>query len=153
MNRKRKIQEDKAKAEAERVAALEKAKEEADKKAAAEAEAKKKAEEEERKGYDTGITYNQLARTPDEYEGEKVKFRGRVVQVMEGDGETQLRIAVNSNYDTVLFGFYDSSIVDSRILDDDIITVMGISMGLITYKSTMGGNITIPNMLILQIER
>lgn len=40
-------------------------------------------------GNDTGITYDQLARNPDDYLFEKVKFRGKVVQVMEGDGITQ----------------------------------------------------------------
>ena len=34
-------------------------------------------------GYDTGITYEQLARTPNEYNGEKVKFSGKVIQVIE----------------------------------------------------------------------
>lgn len=31
-----------------------------------------------------------------------------------------------------------------RILEDDIITIFGVSSGLITYTSTLGGNITIP---------
>lgn len=133
------------------------------KKAAAKAEAetkekkkaadlKKKAEEEEKKGYETGITYNQLARTPDDYMGEKIKFRGKVIQVMEGDETTQIRLAVGEDYDTILFGQYDSTIVDSRILEDDIITVRGISTGLLTYESTMGGNISIPGMSIDKIQ-
>ncbi|MGD6828653.1 hypothetical protein [Bacillus pumilus] len=29
------------------------------------------AEEEEKKGYETGITYDQLARTPEKYKGKK----------------------------------------------------------------------------------
>lgn len=133
------------------------------KKAAAEAEAeakekkkavelKKKAEEKEKKGYETGITYNQLARTPDDYMGEKIKFRGKVIQVMEGDDTTQIRLAVGEDYDTILFGEYDSSIVNSRILEDDIITVMGLSTGLLTYESTMGGDISIPGMSIDKIQ-
>ena len=51
-----------------------KAEEEAKKKAEEE-EAKRLAEEEAKKGYDTGITYNQIARTPDEYKGKKIKFK------------------------------------------------------------------------------
>lgn len=149
----RKLEEENAKEEAERIAAEKKAKEEADKKAAEEEEARKRAEAEEKKGYDTGITYDQIARNPDNYEGDKIKFRGKVLQVMEGDGETQIRIAVNNNYDTVLYGSFDASIVDSRILEDDVITVMGLSAGLLTYESTMGGQITIPSMLIFQIDQ
>ncbi|MDR0138503.1 toxin regulator [Metabacillus idriensis] len=135
-----------------------KAKEKADaeKKAAefkaAEEEAKRKAEEKAKRGYDTGITYNQLARTPDDFIGEKVKFKGKVVQVMEGDGTTQIRLAVNDNYDTIIFGEFDSSILKARILENDVITIMGLSTGLLTYESTMGGNISIPGMLIEKID-
>lgn len=111
------------------------------------------AEEEEKKGFDTGITYDQLARNPDDYFFEKVKFRGEVIQVMEGDGITQIRLAVNDNYDTVLFAEFDSSVVDSRILEDDTITIMGFSTGLMTYESTMGGQISIPGVSIEKIER
>ena len=74
-------------------------------------EAASKKAEEEAKGYETGITYDQLARTPDQYEGSKVKFYGEVIQVIEGDDSVQIRLAVNSDYDHVLFCQYDSDIV------------------------------------------
>lgn len=143
---KRKEAEAKAQKEAE-----EKAK--ADEKARADAEAKRLAEEKAKKGYDTGITYDQLARTPEQFKGEKVKLKGKVVQVMEGTGKTQIRLAVGSNYDTILFGEFDTSIVQSRVLENDVITVMGSSTGILTYKSTMGGNISIPGMVIEKIEQ
>lgn len=129
-----------------------KAEEEARKKAEEE-EAKRLAEEEEKKGYDTGITYNQIARTPDDYKGKKIKFKGKVIQVMEGDGEVQIRLAVGGDYDKIIYGVYDSSIVSSRVLEDDNITIMGLSAGLLTYQSTMGGEITIPSMLIEKIDQ
>jgi hypothetical protein len=143
------------KAEADRIAAEKAAAEkaEADRIAAEKAAAEKAAkEEEERIGYDTGITYDQLARTPDEYVGKKAKFTGKVIQVLEGSGETQLRIAVNNDYDKVLFVSYKSDIVTTRILDNDNVTVRGISTGLLTYESTMGGNISIPSMVVAQID-
>lgn len=148
----RKIEEDKALEEAKRIEAEKKAMEEEEEEATAQEEILRKLEEEIKKGYDTGITYDQLARKPDDYEWGDIKFRGKVVQVIEEDGETQIRIAVDNSYDKILYGTYDSSIVDSRILVDDVITVMGISTGLITYQSTIGGNITIPSMLIFYIE-
>lgn len=129
-----------------------KAEEEAKKKAEEE-EARRLAEEEEKKGYDTGITYSQLARTPDNYKGKKVKFTGKVVQVMEGDGEVQVRLAVGGNYNNIIYGVYDSDLVSSRVLEDDYITIMGLSAGLLTYTSTMGGEITIPSMLIQKIDQ
>lgn len=117
-----------------------------------EEEAQRKKEEEAR-GYDTGITYDQLARTPDDYEFKKVKFSGKVIQVMEDDDSTQIRLAVDGNYDTVLYAEYSSDAVSSRILEDDYVTISGMSMGLLTYKSTMGGSITIPSVLVKSIDQ
>ena len=138
------------KAAAEKAAAEKAAAEQAAaEKAAAEKAAK---EEEERIGYETGITYDQLARTPDDFKGKKAKFTGKVLQVMEGQGETQLRIAVNGNYDKVLYVVYKSDILNSRVLEKDNVTVKGKSAGIYTYKSTMGGEISIPAMLVEKID-
>ena len=114
----------------------------------------KAAEEAEKaKGYETGITYDQLARTPDDYEGQKIKFYGKVIQVMESDSSVTIRLAVNDDYDTILYGQYFKSIVSSRVLEDDYITVYGTSVGTISYQSTMGGTITIPGVYIEKIEQ
>lgn len=154
---KKKEEEEKAKKDAEEAAAKEKAEAEAQAKADAEArkeaEAKAAAEEEERIGYDTGITYDQLARKPDDYLFEKVKFKGTVIQVMEGDGLTQIRFAVNGSYDQILFGEFDASILDSRVLEDDTITIRGLSSGLLTYEATSGASISIPAIDIEQIDQ
>lgn len=149
----RQIKQEEEKQLAEQKAEEKKAKEKEKKKKEKEAAEKKKKEEEEKKGYDTGITYDELARTPEKYELEKVKFSGKVVQVMDGDDSVQLRIAVNDDYDKMLYVEYDSDIVDSRVLEDDQITIMGVSLGLITYQSTMGGEITIPALEIDKIEQ
>lgn len=151
--RERKEKEEKKKQEAEEAAAKKKKEEQEKKKLAEEEEEKRKEEEKEKQGYDTGITFEQLARTPDDYEGEKVKFNGKVLQVMEDEGTVQLRVAVNDDYDQVIFVEYDPDIIDSRVLEDDQITLMGISMGLFTYESTMGGDITIPAIVVDKIEQ
>lgn len=150
-------EEEKARAEQEKkkIEEEEAAKKKAEEEAAAKKEEEEKAarEAEEAKGYETGITYDNLARNPDDYEGKKVKFYGKVLQVMEGDGEIQIRLAVNDDYDTVLLGGYDASIVTSRVLEDDEITIYGTSVGLISYDSTMGGKITIPGVYIDKIDQ
>lgn len=116
-------------------------------------EAKAAKAAEEARGYETGITYDQLARTPDDFKGKKVKFYGKVVQVIEGSGSVQIRLAVEDNYDTILLGEYSSSTVSSRVLEDDYITIYGTSVGTISYKSTMGGTITIPGVYIDKIDQ
>lgn len=148
---------EKAKAEEERKEAEEKAKKVEEKKAAEKAAKEKeeaeKAAEEEAAGYETGITYDQIARNPDDYKGKKVKFTGKVLQVIESTDAIQIRLAVDDDYDTVLLGEYSPSIVSSRVLEDDHITIYGKSAGVITYKSTLGGNITIPGVLVERIDQ
>lgn len=43
-----------------------------------------------KQGYETGITYEQLARIPDSYIYKKVKFSGNVIQVLKGDNEVNI---------------------------------------------------------------
>lgn len=167
----KKAEADAKKVELEKKAADEKAKKEAEKKAKEEeekakekaaADKKKKEEEEEQarlqaeeaKGYETGTTFDQLARTPDDYTFTKVKFSGKVVQVMEGEGTTQIRFAVNDDYDSIIYAEISTDLTDNnRVLEDDYITLSGTSMGLLTYESTMGGEITIPSINVDKIDR
>lgn len=103
--------------------------------------------------YNTGITYEQLARTPDDYKGKNITLTGEVIQVVEGDDETDLRVAVDGNYDNVIMVGYDPDIMNgSRILENDKITFYAESLGTTTYKSTMGGKITVPLALAKKID-
>lgn len=121
-----------------------------------EAKEKKLAEEkekQEKQGYNTGITYEQLARTPDKLMGKAVKFHGKVIQVIERDTEVQMRFAVNDDYDKILYcAISKDNLKGTRILENDKITIYGLSNGLITYDSTMGGKISIPGVLIVKYE-
>lgn len=118
----------------------------ADKAAAEKAAAEKAAAD--KVAYDTGITYDQLARTPDNYKEKKVKLSGKVIQVIEGNSETDLRIAINNNYDTILLASYKPNITPTRVLENDNVTIKGVSQGLYTYNSTIGGKITLPLVLV-----
>lgn len=110
-------------------------------------ESSSKAAEQEPAQYKTGITFDQIARTPDDYEGKKIEFTGKVLQVTEDDDYTEIRLAVDGDYDNVILVDVDSDIMNgSRILEDDLVTVSGVSDGTTTYESTSGANITIPAM-------
>lgn len=136
--RKIKEAEEEARAEAEK---LEK---EAERLAAEEA---KKAEE--ARGYETGITYDQLARTPDDFQYEKVKFYGKVIQVIEGDSTNNYRLAVDDNYDNIILLEASKTLTkNNRVLEGDYVTIHGVSYGLYTYESTMGGHITVPIVVV-----
>lgn len=103
--------------------------------------------------YDSMITYENLARTPKEYTAKKVKFVGKVVQVIEDDKITELRVAINNDHDTVVYCIVPTSILhDTHILEDDSVVIYGISSGLKSYESTMGGRITIPSLVITHVD-
>lgn len=53
--------------------------------------------------YRTDITYDQLARTPDDYKNEDLVLRGKVIQVIEADFATQFRIAINDDYNCIIY--------------------------------------------------
>lgn len=142
---------DQADAELEKAAEAKRQEEEAKKKAAEE-EARRKAEEEAR-GYETGITYEQLARTPDDFVAQKVKFTGKAVQVLYEDDVAVIRLAVDSDYDHMLYCMFDPSITPSRILEDDIITVYGASTGMYSYTSVLNATISIPSVLVDKIDQ
>src|SRR5665648_177747 len=102
------------------------------------------------------IAYKELARNPDTYNGTNVIFTGQVIQVQESGDLVNLRVNVTKNTygyeDTVLIQ-YDKSIISGRVLDDDVITFSGMSMGLLTYKTVMGAEMTIPQVLVTAISR
>ena len=145
-----------AKAEAKRIEEEEKEKELKEEKKRKEKEKKKKEEAErkakEAKGYETGITYNQLARSPKKYMGEKVKFSGRIVQVIESDAVNQARMSTNGRYDDIILFTYDPNILDVRLLEDDNVTIYGIFIDVESYTTVMGAEVTIPSVLVERID-
>lgn len=96
--------------------------------------------------------YTDVARNPDSFMGEKISFTGKVLQVIEGDSETDLRIATDGGYDDVVFVGFDPSILGSiHVLEDDSVTVYGTCIGQFTYQSTLGGSISLPGLYADQV--
>ncbi|SFM25522.1 hypothetical protein SAMN03159341_12271 [Paenibacillus sp. 1_12] len=140
--------EAKAKAEADAKAKVEQlAQEEAERKAKAAEQVR--LDEEQFKSSVQKVGYKEMARNPDDYKTKKVVFTGQVVQTLESGNNVELRINVTQNQ----FGWEDTIYVnftkkagESRILEDDVIRLWGTVKGLKTYKSVMGGQITIPEV-------
>lgn len=128
----------------------------------------KQREAEEKKGYDIGITFSNLNREPDNYKGQKVKFYGRVLQVLEGKNEVDIRLAtkkfsIGNSYSSgsssldnlsymedIVYAYYDPKTSNYRILEGDMITIYGIAKGLYTYTSTENIQITLP---LIEVEK
>ena len=64
---------------------------------------------------------------------------------MEGsDNLAYMRVAMNSNYDTVIFVTYDKDELSFCLLDDDMVTIYGSSLGVYSYEAVSGATITLP---------
>lgn len=105
--------------------------------------------------YETGITYEQIARNPKENMGKPVTFTGKVLQAMEEDGKAEgLRVAIDGDYDQIIYVQVGKLALpdDSRILEGDLITLRGYAFKTITYEATSGASITIPAVYALKID-
>ena len=100
--------------------------------------------------------YRTVARDPHVYEGELARFTGKVVQVMESGRSVILRVNVtkdNSSYrDTVYVTYTRKSDQESRVLEDDIVTMYGTLAGLKSYETILGSTATIPALVAEYID-
>lgn len=94
------------------------------------------------------ISYKKLSRNPKKYYGRKIKFKGKIVQVIEDDWYTRYIINITKgNFgiwnDTMYVEYEPSS--SKRILEDDIVTFYGTYDGLYTYENLWGASKTVPS--------
>ena len=103
------------------------------------------------------VKYEDLARYPEKYLLETVKYKGKVVQVVENDDEYILRVNVTKGSygiykDTVWVQYTRNDTDSGRILEDDIITFYGYSYETISYETVLGATVTIPAVLAIYID-
>ena len=101
------------------------------------------------------IAYKKLKKNPDKYAGEKYKARGQILQIMEGFGTTQMRIAVTKtswgwDFDDVIYVTYEGT---TDFVEEDVVTVYGEVTGSYSYTSVAGWNITVPGVDVKYIEK
>lgn len=102
-----------------------------------------------------GYSYTELARDPNTYVGKNAKFTGKVIQVSEGLSSTVMRVDVTQgkySWDDTLYVTYTPKDGESRILEDDIITIYGEMQPLKTYTTVMGASVSIPAIDAKYIE-
>ena len=102
------------------------------------------------------LSYTEISRYPDDYEGEYVKFRGKVVQICSeassGLYYSTYRVAVSGDYDQVIYIYVDNYGSGRRILEDDWITIYGEYDGLYSYTTVMGAKKTIPSVKVKYVD-
>ena len=117
--------------------------------------------ESEYKAMCEGIEFKQLARNPDNYEGQNFVFTGEVIQVMEGKGIADIRLnvtKVTSEYSDWVY--YEDTIYATvhledgadKILEEDIITIYGVCAGSYSYTSVLGSQVTLPKIDVKYYE-
>jgi len=93
------------------------------------------------------IPYNQLAKNPERYVGERVVYRGQIFQIQEAGGVGFMLLSVTDEG----YGFWDDNVwinyegtIDSA--EDDIVTVYGTVVGQKTYETQIGGETFVPEI-------
>lgn len=101
----------------------------------------------------TDLTYEQLIRNPLDYIGEKVKFSGTVLQVINTNGNNKLRIAMNSDSNQCILCSYSRlDMNNTNIIEGDKLVIYGISEGTEDYISVAGIQLTVPSVMVERIE-
>lgn len=99
------------------------------------------------------LNYTDIQRNPDSFKDTPCKFSGTVLQVSEGwFGGVTLRIGQDGSYDNVWYVNYSYADGESKILEDDYVTVYGTCQGTETYTTIMGASVTIPSCEAEKIE-
>lgn len=91
--------------------------------------------------------YESLARTPDTFKNQKIKFSGTIVQVIEEQNQHGYRIAIDDNYEQIALVSYQGELDQGRILENDMVEFWGIYQGVTTYQSTFNAKVTVPYLL------
>ncbi len=97
------------------------------------------------------VSYDDVARNPDNYDGEKVVFSGPVIQVSEDALDLFSNNSVDFRVETtdgIWYVSYNRPEGESRILEGDYITCYGECDGVTTYISVLGGNVTVPKLIM-----
>ena len=74
------------------------------------------------------------------------------MQVSEGFFSDVIRLGVNGSYDNVLYLTVPIGTTDERILEDDYITIYGVSKGIETYTTVLGASMSIPSVQVDKID-
>lgn len=102
--------------------------------------------------FDDSITYDDLVRSPDEYTGTYVQFAGKIVQVIEGDGFTAYRFAIDNDYDKIVYVEAYPEYSTDTLIENDYATLSGVAYGMYSYETVMGNTLSIPGILAARFE-
>ena len=98
----------------------------------------------------TEVSYDELKRNPDKYEGKAVVLTAEVAQIVSGtDG--MMRAYGDDMYEEE-YVLYDCREGGDNIIEDDTITVYGVYTGLETVDRAIGGSDDVPCICVIDAE-
>lgn len=105
----------------------------------------------------SAILYKDIARNPNNYIGQKATFKGKVIQVQESGKRVVLRVNVTQGEyglweDTIYVDYQRKTDTESRVLEEDIITLYGEIKGIKDYTAVFGNQISIPHLIAEYID-
>ena len=94
------------------------------------------------------INFDSAARTPEAYNGTNVAVRGQVMQTTD-EGRGDMRVALFDadgvpDYGKLIYIKYRAENGAERILENDSVTVYGISRGIKNYVAVLGNEVSMP---------
>ena len=105
----------------------------------------------------TPVTYEDLARYPEQHRDQIIQITGRVVQVVYDGAGVMLRIDLPSGSSgassAVLVNYHTISSAEPRILEGDLVRILGSSEGLTSYESIFHQTIQAPQINARFIDR
>ena len=90
------------------------------------------------------------ARNPNNFKQKTIVFTGKIIQTIESKKNFLLRVNVTKgklgNWEDTVFVNYQKAENESRILENDIITLWGTVKGLTAYKTIVGTEVALPEI-------
>ena len=91
--------------------------------------------------YDNGLTYEDFARDVDGLKGEYLALNGEVIQVMETEDTTELRVAIGGDHNKIIYCILKNKNI--KVLEGDYVKIKGQSLGYMKYKTIVDTKISV----------
>ena len=101
---------------------------------------------------DFKLTYEDLMESPSSFQGNKVKFKGIVSEVITKENATIIKMAVQGDYNNMIVASFNSDTISSKVNPKDLIKISGTFTGMMKYKDISGREIDMPGIWVDSIS-
>ena len=98
------------------------------------------------------LTFYEIMKAPDYYQGQEITFKGRIMEVSQKDNSIIIKLAVNNKLENTVIACCENNDNMKDIKSGNIINIKGNFTGIIRYKDINNQGISIPGVWIDTIE-